>query len=285
MARKTSRKETTTKRHTNLPPKVESPKVSAAAPVTQSAAVKAPAVAEAAKATVAAAASVAKEAEVKCTAHPAAITEKTEAACEGHTAAIADAQVKLTAHAAVAAPVADGDTAEDNVCCKSKVHSLLAALGDTDADVARDAATELGLLGDESAVQPLIDVLSDANGYYHTVVRAAAAASLGQLGDVRAVKPLLDAISDPMAEVSAEVIAALETLGDRRAVDALIDVVRNATGYFLPTARRAAVLALARLGGEEAAAELRHVAGDTSEDSAIREAAEEVTQQFASQEA
>ena len=285
MARKISRKETTGKRHTTLPPqaKVESSKVTAAAPVTKSVAVKAPvaiapvAIAPVVEAKVAApAATVVKDAELKCTAHT-AVAEKTEAACATRTAVVAEPEVELTAHAAVATPA----TTDDTICCKSNAQSLLSALGDADADVAREAATGLGLLGDVSAVQPLIDVLNSVDGYYHTVVRAAAAGSLGQLGDGRAVQPLLDAVYDSTAEVSVEAIHALATLGDSRAVDALIVVVRNPTGYFLATARRAAVTALAKLGGEQAIAELRWVAADSWEDSVIREAAEAATQEVA----
>jgi HEAT repeat protein len=151
---------------------------------------------------------------------------------------------------------------------------LIAALRDIDADVARDAAGALGTLRDPSAVEPLIDVLNNANGYFHSVVRAAAALSLAQLGDARAIDALVNSINDPIAEASAEAIRALGTLANGRAVNPLIDVVRNSNGYFAPIARRAAVLALAQLGGEQAIAELRAVAANTWEDTVVREEAE-----------
>ena len=84
--------------------------------------------------------------------------------------------------------------------------ALIAALQNSDADVARDAATSLGALGDRAAVEALIQVVSNADGYYHAVVRAAAAASLGRLGDRRAVDALLGAVNDSLAEPSAEAI-------------------------------------------------------------------------------
>src|SRR5206468_536273 len=147
---------------------------------------------------------------------------------------------------AVEAVAADAVVAE-SAAVPSRAAELITALSDLDADIARDAAANLGLLNDGSAVAPLIASLSNVDGFTHPVVRAAAATSLGQLGDARAVEPLIGAIHDSMAEASSEAIRALATLGDARAVPALIDVVRNASGFFLPTVRRAAVLALGQL--------------------------------------
>lgn len=149
----------------------------------------------------------------------------------------------------------------------------IAALRGSDADVARDAAAALGTLGDASAVEPLIEVLGNANGYFHSVVRAAAASSLAQLNDARAFQPLVNAVRDNMAEASAEAVRALAKMGDPRAVGVLIDIVRNPTGYFLSTVRLAAVTGLKQLGGERAVAELARVAADGSEDPVIRAAA------------
>jgi HEAT repeat protein len=147
---------------------------------------------------------------------------------------------------------------------------LIGLLRDGDADVAREAATSLGLLFSAGAVEPLIVVVENREHYFHTVVRAAAAQSLGQLRDPRAVAPLLVAVRDPIAEVSAEAIGALSSLSDPRSLPALLEVVRNEHGFFLATARRAAVLGLARIGGEQAACELRFVAGNQWEDAGIR---------------
>jgi HEAT repeat protein len=153
------------------------------------------------------------------------------------------------------------------------VAAAIAALRDTDADTARDAATTLGRLGDASAVEPLIEVLDNANDYFHSVVRAAAASSVAQLRDARAFAPLCNATRDEMAEASAEAVRALSAMGDARAATVLIDIVRNPTGYFLSTVRLAAVAGLIQLGGEAAKAELARVAADASEDAVIREAA------------
>jgi HEAT repeat protein len=158
---------------------------------------------------------------------------------------------------------------------------LIAALNDTDADVAREAATSLGLLGNSAAVEPLVAVLHNRDGYFHAVVRAAAGQSLGQLRDLRAVEPLLGAIRDPIAEVSAEAIRALASLPDPRGLPALLEVIRNEHGFFLATARHAAILGLAKIGGEQAICELRFVASNQWEDAVIRAAAIEVIRQRA----
>jgi HEAT repeat protein len=168
---------------------------------------------------------------------------------------------------------ADAATAIGKSNDVSAVKPLLAALHDLDADTAREAATSLGLLGDASAVEPLIEIVTNSNGYFHSVVRSAAAASLGRLKDIRAVDALLNAVNDPIADSSSEAIRALADLGDRRAVSALIEVVRNRSGFFVNSVRRAAVLGLIKLGGEEAQSELRFVSSDGWEDSVIREEA------------
>ena len=133
-----------------------------------------------------------------------------------------------TPAAEATAPVAQATAAS------SRAAELIAALGDLDADVARDAAAELGLLKDQSAVAPLIAALSNTDGFTHPVVRAAAAASLGQLGSASAVEPLIAAIGDSMAEASSEAIRALAILGDARAVPALIEVARNESRFTSP---------------------------------------------------
>jgi HEAT repeat protein len=153
------------------------------------------------------------------------------------------------------------------------IATLLAALHDVDAEVAREAATSLGQLGDATAVEPLIEILTNNNGYFHSVVRSAAATSLGQLKDRRAVEALLAAVHDPIADSSTEAVHALTALADPRAIGALVEVVRNENGFFANSVRRAAVLGLAKLGGDTALTELRNVAANEQEDSVIRQEA------------
>jgi HEAT repeat protein len=171
---------------------------------------------------------------------------------------------------AVAEPVSVEPIAKPTISIKSLVEDLARI----DADIAREAAASLGLLGDRSAVEPLINVVANANGYFHSVVRAAAIASLGQIGDPRALATLVAAVRDPMAEASAEAVRALAALGDAQAIGVLIDVVRNADGFYVAIVRRAAVLALAQLGGASAVATLRGVAANEWEDATIRQTAQ-----------
>jgi HEAT repeat protein len=133
----------------------------------------------------------------------------------------------------------------------------------------------LGATGNAAAVEPLIEIVSNTNGYYHSVVRSAAAVSLGQLKDLRSVDALLNAVNDPISDPSTEAIRALTVLADPRAIGAFVEVVRNSNGFFANSVRRAAVLGLAKLGGDVAKAELRLVAADESEDSVIRQEAGE----------
>jgi HEAT repeat protein len=159
------------------------------------------------------------------------------------------------------------------------VPALIATLDDPDADVAREAATSLGLLKSAAVVEPVIAIVNNRDGFYHTVVRMAAIRSLAQLRDLRAVVPLLNAMRDPIAEVSAEAIRAVALLPDPRGLPALLEVIRNEHGFFLPTTRRAAILGLAQIGGEQAVCELRFVAGNEWEDAVVRAAAIEATRE------
>jgi len=151
---------------------------------------------------------------------------------------------------------------------------LINQLRDLDADVASDAATQLGALGEAFAVPALIQVVENSEGYYHSVVRAAASSSLGLLKDARAVDVLVIGTRDEMAEASAEAVRALASIGDARAVDSLVEIVRNTDGFYVPVVRLASVIALAKLGGAAAKAELAIVAANESEDPVVRQAAQ-----------
>jgi len=172
-------------------------------------------------------------------------------------------------------------TAENTACtekaaCSEKTAANPQALHDlfnVDADVARDAAATLGSTHDSAAVDALIEVVSNTNGYFHSVVRSAAAASLAKLGDTRAVSALLIAVRDEMAEASAEAVRALAILNDAAAIPTLIEVVRNTNEFYLPVVRLAAVHALAKFKQEEAKAALAEVVANEFDDAVIRQAA------------
>jgi hypothetical protein len=131
---------------------------------------------------------------------------------------------------------------------RSTIIAMLGKLRETDADVARDAALTLATLpADAEAIDALCQVVRNADGFFHPVVRAAAAATLGKLGDRRAVDALIVATGDAMAEASEEAIKALGLLGDSRAVPTLQTIIRNQQGFFLDPVRRTAEAALARV--------------------------------------
>jgi HEAT repeat protein len=115
---------------------------------------------------------------------------------------------------------------------KRDVPGLIDALGynkDTReaADVRFYAAEALGLMGDRSAVEPLLGVLWDKS----PDVRWVAAEALGRLRDTRVVVPLGDLLTahlpyedEPFPRLCKAAVKALGRLGDRRAVEPLLGV-------------------------------------------------------------
>lgn len=89
--------------------------------------------------------------------------------------------------------------------------SLLAALGDPDAQVRACAVLGLEALGGAPVVGPLLSMLTDPDH----LVRWQAALALGELGDRRAAPALEAAQADPDAEVRKVVASALRKLGGR----------------------------------------------------------------------
>ena len=168
------------------------------------------------------------------------------------TAAVAAPVAKVVAApVAVSTPVATpAATAPEATTARA---ALIARLRDNDAEVARDAAANLGRLpADAASVDALSAVLTNTDGFFHSVVRAAAASALGTLGDHRAVDALIHATNDGMAEASEEAIKALGLLGDRRALPALEKIISNHNGFFLETVRRTAQAALTRINAGKA---------------------------------
>src|SRR5205807_6062275 len=100
------------------------------------------------------------------------------------------------------------------------VRDLVAKLGNTDSDVRRAAAKELGELGSEAkpAVPALIKALNDRDLF----VRRFAAEALGNIGpDARlAIPKLVKATSDSRKEMALASVDALGKMGPE-AVDAL----------------------------------------------------------------
>lgn len=115
--------------------------------------------------------------------------------------------------------------------------AMIAALGEH--DIRPYVASVLATLGDERAVDPLIEALQQPAWDY----RWEAAEGLGQLKAVAAVGPLLQALQDRDAGVRAIAAWSLGEIGDERALTAL----QHATQDEDPDVRESARKALNRL--------------------------------------
>lgn len=162
----------------------------------------------------------------------------------------------------------------------ASIPALVAALRDTDADVAREATEALASLyaaspAEQALIQrSLIAAVANGDGYFHSVVRAAAAAGLASIGSTVAVPALIAAVRDPIAQASIEAVRALGLLGDARTEDVLVGVLANADGYFLPVVRFAAIAAVGKFPTATAQAALLALADNAAEDPALRAAAQ-----------
>lgn len=78
-------------------------------------------------------------------------------------------------------------------------------------------ALALGNIGDERAVEPLIQALKDKNAGVRRVV----ADALGKIKDERVLEPLIQALEDRDNDVRNRAAKALGKKGDPRAVEAL----------------------------------------------------------------
>jgi HEAT repeats len=132
------------------------------------------------------------------------------------------------------------------------VEPLLAALADDERDVRAAAATSLGRLGAVDAVGPVLAALEGAR-----LPRAVACSALLQLG-ADAVPPLLESARHPDPVERATAVELVGLLGDaadgRRLVECLVDTSADV--------RANAALALGRLGAADAAAAVRGLLAD-----------------------
>jgi hypothetical protein len=106
-------------------------------------------------------------------------------------------------------------------------------------DLACKSAHALGIIGDDRAVVPLIEVLKFDN----VKVNIRAAEALGKIGDRRAFVPLMELLKEEDLELHIKVVEALGKIGDERAVDVLCHKLKESE----PELRLAAVKSLAYL--------------------------------------
>jgi HEAT repeat protein len=120
------------------------------------------------------------------------------------------------------------------------VDALLEALRDKHLWVRNRAFGALGRIGDKRAVGPLIEILQDKD----KVMRWGAISALRHIGDERAVEPLIETLKDESADARRDAALALAVLGDKQAVEPLIEA--------LPNTRKGAAEALGWLGDPRA---------------------------------
>jgi HEAT repeat protein len=104
-----------------------------------------------------------------------------------------------------------------------KVQDLIRKLEGSDKRAAYDAALQLALQGDETAVEPLIGVAERETG----MLRVAAIHALGSIGDKRALYVLLQALRDRDVDVRRNAASGLGNLEDESAIEPLIEALRD----------------------------------------------------------
>ena len=132
---------------------------------------------------------------------------------------------------------------------------LLATLKDRKGDLRIAAAKALGELGNEQAIEPLINILE---GDLDTEVRIAGSYALGLIGDSRGIEPMIKILRDQSQppKLRGMVAEALSNIGDRRAVDPLILSLSDES----VEVRFWASFALGELGDSKALPELERLA-------------------------
>ncbi len=127
--------------------------------------------------------------------------------------------------------------------------------------VRESAADALGEIGDRRAVNPLIQSLFEDSD---EEVRWKAAAALGKIKDHSSVMPLIDALNDPSWGVRKNITNALGDIGDNRAFDPLMTSLTDKDWHV----RKYAAVALGKIGDERAIGPLVNTLND--EDSDVR---------------
>ena len=91
-----------------------------------------------------------------------------------------------------------------------RIRMLVSQLADADAQVARQAARQLGEFADPTAVAPLLEALQTMK--LHVMVRAECALALGRIGSWQAAEGLIEALADKSVTVRTTAVGALRLL-------------------------------------------------------------------------
>jgi HEAT repeat protein len=149
------------------------------------------------------------------------------------------------------------------------IAALIAALKDTSAEVAVEAAEALGHRRGARAIAALQETLDNRDGYCSPVARAAAVRALGKLLPPGQGLPVVAAVRDVDSTVSLAAIAALADRREDASASALRAVLDDTAGFYLPATRQAAARGLVRLGPLDATTWQTLI--DKEPDAAVRE--------------
>jgi|GEM_PF-2483675 len=105
-----------------------------------------------------------------------------------------------------------------------EIQDLIRKLRSSDERVAYDAVLRLGMIGDETAADPLLDVARYGKS---DRMRQAALRGLANLGDTRAFEMVLDGLRDRDVNVRRNAAAGLGQFKNERAIEPLIDALRD----------------------------------------------------------
>jgi HEAT repeat protein len=148
---------------------------------------------------------------------------------------------------------------------KRKIQGYIELLKSPHLDTRWKAAENLGVFGDQTAVQPLIEALNDP----FVDVAWLAAKSLGSIGDSRAVDPLLRALNSKEPWLRAGAAIGLGKLKEKKAVEPLIALL----GDSKKLVRKHAAWALGFIGDDRALKPLEKAAREDP-DEKVKTAAE-----------
>lgn len=110
-----------------------------------------------------------------------------------------------------------------NVKKAEKILELVEKLEGDDEKAAHDAALQLALVGDETAVEPLIDMSERETGS----LRVAAIKALGSIADRRAFDILLAALGDRSVDLRRIAASSLGDFRDEAAIEPLIEALQD----------------------------------------------------------
>jgi HEAT repeat protein len=145
----------------------------------------------------------------------------------------------------------------------SIIDSLINDLAAKERDVRGSAASALGGIGSEKALEPLISALSSDK---ESDVRSRAAFALGEIGSEKAVEPLISALSsDKERDVRGSAASALGGIGSEKAVEPLISALTTTKESGTPLQE---AFALGRIGSEKAVEPLISALTTTNESGA-----------------